>query len=673
MTTNAGAVVAVVETPALATPRFGRRLLRRPAAVLCIAYLVAMICVAIVAPIALPDVATERAGDLSLIRQGPSGDHLLGTDTLGRDVLDRLLVGTRPTLIGMAQGIVVILVLGLPLGLAAGYFRGWIDRAVGWLADLTFSMPAIVVVLVVLSVFPHSLTAAMVAFGVLAAPGLMRVVRASTLAVREEAYIAAARISGVSRRHIIARHILPRIAGPVIVRVALMAGVALLLQSGLAFLGLIVKAPEPSWGGMVADGASVIELQPWLIFPPGIVITLTVLALGFLGDAVRDATTETWSPPLRPRARRRPTPFSPAPPTASAAPASALLSVETLSVGFGAAGARTRVVDGVSLHIAGGETVGIVGETGCGKTVTAMAILRLLPGAGMIEEGRILFDGKDLGAFTEREMRRVRGKEIGLISQEPMISLDPVFPVGAQIAEAVRQHHRCSRKTARKRTEDLLRDVRLPDPEDVARRYPHELSGGMAQRVAIARALAGEPKLLIADEPTTALDVTVQAEILALLHSLKRERGLAILLVTHDWGVVADLCDHAFVMYAGQVVERGSVADIFHRPKHPYTEGLLASNPHLAVAAAHPTLPTVPGTTPAPLSAIPGSVPAPQDWPHGCRFHPRCRYGTNDCTVAPIPLLAVEAEHLSRCIHSDDLGAAQPLLRTTSSSEPDNR
>jgi peptide/nickel transport system permease protein len=565
----------------------------------------------------------------------------------------------------MCQAILVILVLGLPLGLAAGYFRGWTDRGVGWLADLAFSIPAVVVVLVVLSVFPQSLTAAMITFAVLAAPGLMRVVRASTLAVREEAYIPAARISGVSHRHIISRHILPRTAGPLIVRVSLIAAVALLLQSGLSFLGLIVKAPEPSWGGMVADGASVLELQPWLIFPPGIAITVTVLALGLLGDAVRDTTTETWSEPARPRRRLR----ARGAPRRSMIPAQvadALLSVEHLSVTFGSAELPTRVVEDVSLDVVTGETVGIVGETGCGKTVTAMAILQLLPGTGAIEEGRIVFGGRDLCALSEREMGRIRGKEIGLISQEPMISLDPVFRTGAQIAEAVRQHHGCSRKAAYTRALELLRDVRLPDPEDVARRYPHELSGGMAQRVAIARALAGDPKLLIADEPTTALDVTVQAEILALLHSLKRERGLAILLVTHDWGVVADLCDRAFVMYAGQVVERGSVAAIFSRSSHPYTEALLASNPHIAVETARGSLPGAPGTTPPPLPAIPGMVPAPQDWPQGCRFHARCRYGTDECTPQPIPLLVAETEHLTRCIHHEQLAVSKvaPLQAT---------
>jgi len=274
-----------------------------------------------------------------------------------------------------------------------------------------------------------------------------------------------------------------------------------------------------------------------------------------------------------------------------------------------------------------------------------MAILGLLPGAGQIEAGSIYYGSRDLVMLSERELRRIRGKEIALISQEPMVSLTPTFRVGWQIAEAVRRHHGYSRRKARRRAIELLRQVHLPDPELVARRYPHELSGGMAQRVAIARALAGEPKLLIADEPTTALDVTVQAEILELLRDLKNERKLAILLITHDWGVIADLCDRAVVMYAGEVVEQAPLGPIIREPRHPYTEALLTSNPHHASEADR-------------LPTIPGDVPRPGAWPQGCHFHPRCRYATTVCHEAPIPLEHPRPERETRCIHHDKLAAA---------------
>lgn len=641
MTTTPTADILPGSAPiATASPRFFPRLMRRRLALVCLGYLAIIVLIAVFAPIVLPWVAIQHAGDLTAIRQGPSIHHLLGSDSLGRDVLQRLLVGTRVTMIGVSEALVVVLALGVPFGLAAGYYRGWIDSLVSWLADLTFSMPAIVIVLLVLAVFPQSMAAGMASLGVIAAPGLMRLVRSATLPVREELYIAAARVSGLSGFQIIARHVLPRIAGVLIVQASLLAAVALLIQTGLAFLGLVVAQPAPSWGGMVADGARAIELQPWLIWPPGMAIVLTILALGLLGDSVRDTTTEEWSPAPATRPRRI------LPKRVQVKPVAAerrgLLSIEALTVAFASRTGRVNVVEDVSFDVEAGETVGIVGESGCGKTVTAMAILGLLSGTGQIEAGRVVFDGRDLAALPETALRRIRGKEIGLVSQEPMISLNPVFRIGWQLAEAVQRHRGLSRRAARRQVLELLHDVRLSDPEMVARRYPHELSGGMAQRVAIARALAGEPRLLIADEPTTSLDVTVQAEILELLRELKRVRRMAILFVTHDWGIVADICERVVVMYAGQVVERGAVLPIFRHPLHPYTEALLASNPHHS--PEDDVLPTIPGT-----------VPQPGEWPPGCHFNIRCKYATAACFERPIAIEQPSFERETRCIHYQEL------------------
>lgn len=631
--------------PATEAPRFTRRLFHRKVALACAAYLVAVVGVGIVAPLVLPGVLHQRTGSLLAVRQGPSWAHLLGTDTLGRDVLNRLLVGTRVTLIGVAESLVVVLALGVPFGLAAGYFGGWLDRVVSRLADLAFSLPAIIVILVVLSVFPESMLAGMVTFGILASPALMRVVRSAVLPVREELYIAAARVSGLSRRYIVTRHVLPRISGAVIVQASLLAAGALLIQSGLAFLNLVVPAPAPSWGGMVADGVQSIVIQPWLIWPPGVAIALTILAFGLLGDAARDAAVEGWSASLS----RRQKPLASVERLEARDRSSdvneehALLSIRGLSVSFGAPGGdRVRVVDGVTFDIRAGETLGLVGESGCGKTATAMSILGLLPGSGRVDEGKILFAGTDLTRRSAGELHRIRGKDIGLISQEPMVSLNPAFRVGWQLSEVVRRHNDVSRKEARTQVIDLLRQVHLPDAEGVARRYPHELSGGMAQRVAIARALAGQPRLLIADEPTTALDVTVQAEILDLLRELQQQRGMAILLVTHDWGVVADICERAVVMYAGQVVERAPLIPMFREPLHPYTQALLAANPHHAPEAE--VLPT-----------IRGGVPQPGRWPLGCRFHPRCDYATDACRDHSIEIEHPANERETRCIHYGEM------------------
>jgi peptide/nickel transport system permease protein len=526
------------------------------------------------------------------------------------------------------------------MGLAAGYFGGWFDRAVGWLTDLSFALPGIAIILVVLSVFRHSMLAAMITIGLLSATGIARIVRSTTLPIREELYIAAAHVSGLSRPYIIARHVLPRTSGPVIVLSSIYAASVLLAQTGLAFLGLIATVPQPSWGGMINDGTQAVISQPWLIWPPGIAMTLTVVAFGLLGDVARDATAETWSPVRA--GRKKPLRIGSAASTPHPAASEELLRVEGLTVRLPTPSGPVTVVEDVSFTIGAGETVGIVGESGCGKTVTAMSLLGLLPGNGEIVGGRILFEGRDLVVLPETDYRYVRGSEIGLISQEPTLSFNPAFRVGWQLALSVRVNHHVSRRAARARARELLGLVHLPDPDGIARRYPHELSGGMAQRVAIARALAGEPKLLIADEPTTALDVTIQAEILNLLRELQKERGMAILLVTHDWGVIADLCDRAVVMYAGQVVEQAPLGPIFKAPLHPYTEALLASNPHHAPSDV--LLPT-----------IPGGVPKPGAWPLGCHFHPRCSYATSACRETSVPLEEPVAERQTRCIHHGQL------------------
>jgi peptide/nickel transport system permease protein len=631
------AVASTVEAP-----RFVRRLLRKKVAVACLLFVGLVLAVAIIAPLLLPDVATERAGDLAATNQGPSAEHLLGTDTLGRDVLSRLLVGARVSVIGVVEAMVTVLLLGVPAGLAAGYLGGWVDKVVSRGVDLAFGIPAIILILIVLAVFPGSMLAGMVAFGILAAPGLVRVVRSAVLPVREELYVAAARVSGLSSRQVVVRHILPRVSGPVIVQASLLAAGALLLQTGLSFLGLLVPAPAPSWGGMVADGWSVVVLQPWLLWPPGAVIALTILAFGLLGDTVRDASAEAWSAPPRTTRRARARHSTPEiAPTAE----DVVLSVQNVAAGFATPSGRLRrVVDNVSFDIRAGETVGLVGESGCGKSITAMAILGLLPAGGTVEEGAVFFRGRDLTRLDERELHLLRGSAISLVSQEPMASLNPAFRVGLQVAEVVRRHHRVSRVVARRRAVELLSQVHLPDPADIARRYPHELSGGMAQRVSIARALAGEPELLIADEPTTALDVTLQEEILELLREVQAQRRMGILLVTHDWGVVADICQRAVVMYAGQVVERAEVGPLFRRPLHPYTEALLVANPHHAR----------PGEL---LPTIPGVVPQPGSWPQGCHFHPRCAYATNSCRVRPIPLEEPAPSRETRCIHYDRVAA----------------
>ena len=327
-----------------------------------------------------------------------------------------------------------------------------------------------------------------------------------------------------------------------------------------------------------------------------------------------------------------------------------LLEIKNLVTAFQTPAGRVPAVDGVSLSIERGKTLGLVGESGCGKSVTALSILGLVAAPGVVEQGEILLStasgSQNLLTLPERQLRSVRGGRIGMIFQEPMTSLNPIFTIGNQIAEAVSLHQNISRSAARARALQMLRLVRMADPEQRLDEYPHQLSGGMRQRVMIAIALACDPDLVIADEPTTALDVTIQAQILALLADLRQRLGTAILLITHDLGVVAETCDEVAVMYAGRIVERASAAELFARPLHPYTIGLLAARPTPGVRHV------------GPLRTIPGMVPAPQEFLSGCRFHPRCAYARSTDCVTDLPQLReISSGHFVRCHHAGALDA----------------
>jgi peptide/nickel transport system permease protein len=585
--------------------------------------------------------------DLTHVLSAPSGGHWLGTGVLGRDVLSQLLYGGRVTLGGVLISGAVYLVVGVTLGLIAGYVGGLAEQLVLRLADLVYAVPAIIVLLVVLAIFPNNEPAAMFALGLLGAPGLARIVRSVTRALREELFVRAAQVSGLRTLTIMRRHLLPRLRGTIIVQLSLFGAGAVLLETGLGFLGL--GAQGATWGSMIADASQNIGNQPWLLVPSGFVVITFILALGLLGDAVRDVMAEQRGGAVAggrtQAARPDRTPGEP--------PQDALLSVRGLTVAFPQGAQEVVVVSDVDLDVRPGEAVGLLGESGCGKSVTALSILGLLRSGGRIVSGSVWFEGADLARADSQALRRVRGGRIGWISQEPITSLDPTFTVGSQVAEAVRAHSDCSRAEARGRARARLGHVRLPDPQAVARSYPHQLSGGMAQRVGIAAALASEPVLLIADEPTTALDVTVQAEILDTLRDLQ-SRGMALILVTHDWGVLSDVCERAVVMYAGQVVEQATVADLVAHPEHRYTAALLAANPHTAEPGAL-------------LPAIEGSVPAPSQWPQGCRFHDRCAFAQADCEAGPITLRRRDASGdlpddavaapRDRCLHPVSLDA----------------
>jgi oligopeptide/dipeptide ABC transporter ATP-binding protein len=318
-----------------------------------------------------------------------------------------------------------------------------------------------------------------------------------------------------------------------------------------------------------------------------------------------------------------------------------VLEVENLRVSFpDEAGRRFHPVDGVSFELRKGETLALVGESGCGKSLTSLALLQLVPPPGRIDAGSVIRLGDtDVLSLRGEALRRIRGRRIGMIFQDPMTSLNPVFTAGEQIAEGVRAHFRVSRAEARDRALRLLQEVGIPDPSSRLDAYPHQLSGGMRQRVMIAIALSAEPEILVADEPTTALDVTVQAQILEVLEALRRSRGMAVLLITHDLGIVAGRADRVAVMYAGQIVEEAPTVELFARPSHPYTQGLFASVPRISGPVQR-------------LMPIGGSVPPPNAWPSGCRFRPRCPKAFDKSELPP-ELLAVAPDHRMRCWLAD--------------------
>jgi peptide/nickel transport system permease protein len=629
-----------------------RSLLRRPLAAVSLTVLALIVAGCALAPVIAPD--PRDASDFTRELSGPAGAHWLGTDELGRDIATRLLYGGQTTLLAAALATVIAVAVGTALGVAGGYLRGRTDRVLTFWGDLLLTIPLLVVLIVVVSVFPASLYPAMLPLGLLLSAAPMRVIRSVTIAVREDAYIAAARVSGLSHGQIMRRHVLPRVYGPIVVQATLAASVAVMLASGLAFLGFGVQVPAPSWGTMVAEAASQYQQQSWFLVPTGGIIALTVLSLGLLGDALRDAVTGQWTGHGAPRLAVRRSPGTarqsrdatrqsssgtgaPDPGTAP------LLAVRDLRITVPGPDGGTVLVSGLSFDLLPGRTLAIVGESGCGKSVTARALLGVAPPGGRVD-GSIALGGTELAGAREAQWQAVRGRRIAFVGQEPLSGLDPTQAVGAALSEVVRAYSGCGRSQARERALALLSRVKLDEPERVAKLYPHQISGGMAQRVTIARALAGDPDILVADEPTTALDVTIQADILALLRALQLTSGIAVLLVTHDWGVVAGLADDVLVMYAGQAVERSAAQDVFAAPRHPYTEALLRSDPHA----------TAPGRT---LPVIAGTVPPPGQWPAGCRFAGRCGYVTADCTAAEPPLAPAGPGHEARCIHADLLAA----------------
>jgi oligopeptide/dipeptide ABC transporter ATP-binding protein len=671
---------------------FWHRFRRQPFAIAGLAFLLLVAVVAIFAPLVAP--YPPNLQNLNVVNAGPSGAHWLGTDDLGRDILSRLIWGGRISMRATFEIVGIAMLFALPIGLIAGFFRGLIDSILMRLMDAMFSFPPLILALTVAALLGGGLNDTAIAIAIVFIPSFVRLLRGEVIAVREENYIEAARSLGATSNRLIRRHIVPNVASPIIIQVSLSLGFALLTEAGLSYLGLGEQPPTPSWGSMLNEGYQFIFNTPWALVFPGVAIMLTVLSFNLVADGLRDSlgrerpksstlvgteeegrlSVVTRLRGIAPRGARTELPA-----VSAAAKAGPLLAVKDLRIEFLTNGQWCPVVEEANFTIERGKTLGLVGESGSGKTVSALAVMGLLPPRGCRPGGSARFEGRDLMRLSPAEFRQLRGNEIAMIFQEPMTSLNPAYTVGNQIAEQVRTHRHLSKAASWKIAVEMLDRVEIPNAATRARDYPFAFSGGMRQRVMIAMALSCSPKLLIADEPTTALDVTTQAQIVELLHSLQREEDMAMIFVTHDLGVIADVADDVVVMYAGQIVEQTQSTALFTQPRHPYTEALLNSIPQLTPAGE-------------PLHFIPGIVPRPDQIPPGCRFNPRCDYATEDCRTSPVELRpSADASAgatpdatatrerrgplipLSRCLHQDELtlaGARPVALSATAATPP---
>lgn len=571
-------------TPEPTAPTAGRsvltRLLTNPQGLLCMAFLLFVVLFGIVSPFLAP--YQPNQADLNAVNAPPlSPGHLLGADRAGRDTLAQLMWGTNGTLLGAVLVLVIAVLSGVTSGLLSGFYRGKFEAVAGFVTDIIMSLPSIVLLIALFALTGPNVMVAMAVFGVLVAPTYYRLVRSVVLGVRTELYVDAAKVVGLSDQRIIGRHVLWAVRAPVVIQSSFVAASGIAIQAGVEFLGL-GDPKQPSWGGILQNANANIYNNRFGVLWPALLISLTILALVLLGNVLRDVLQSSAHNNTLKKGRRRDLTAAAQQErtkTGAAVPSKdALLSIRGLRVGYPNGPDSVReVVHGVDLDVRRGEIHGLVGESGSGKSQMAFSTLGILPKEAVILGGSIVLDGEDLLA-DDKALRRTRGHRIGYIPQEPMSNLDPSFTIGAQLVYGLRAVKKITAKEAKNQLTELLSRVGIRDAENVMGLYPHEISGGMAQRVLICGAVAADPDLIVADEPTTALDVTVQAEVLELLRGLSIERGLAMILVTHNLGVVADLCDTVSVMKDGRIVERSDVDTLFTAPQQEYTKELLESS-----------------------------------------------------------------------------------------------
>ncbi|MDN5939039.1 MAG: dipeptide/oligopeptide/nickel ABC transporter permease/ATP-binding protein [Salinisphaera sp.] len=631
-------------------PSAWRRLRHNHMATAGLVIIVTLCAVALAAPL-LP-LADPNAIDLANRLLPPfSAGHWLGTDQLGRDMLSRLIWGARVSIAIGVAATAFSTVVGSLLGLVAGFYGRWLDNVIMRSIDTVMAFPYLLLALAIVAALGPGLMNALFAIAIINVPFFARAVRGTTVGIASREYVDAARLTGQSTPRVLFGEVLPNVAPIIVITISTTVGWMILETAGLSFLGLGAQPPQADLGSMLADGRKVMLTAPHVATITGLVILVLVIGINLLGDGLRDVL----APRLKSGAMVRPAAATAVGPqagrrdddTAVGRDPAPVLSVRGLTTHFELGNRAFQAVRDVNFDLYPGECLGIVGESGSGKSVTAMSLMGLVPTPpGRIIFGSVRYRDEELVGAPLPRLQALRGDRVAYIFQDPLTTLNPLMRVGDQIAEAVIRHHGGSRRAARECAVALMRQVQLPDAEARLSSYPHELSGGMRQRVGIAMALVNDPDVIIADEPTTALDVTIQAEILALFSRLRREHEVALIFITHDFGVVSELCDRLIVMYAGQVVESGNAADVLEAPAHPYTRRLMDCVPKLGQAERE-------------LVAIDGLPPDVSRLPVGCTFADRCDWAIDACRRGGIGEHTVTQGHWARCIRiSEVLGQA---------------
>jgi peptide/nickel transport system permease protein len=567
----------------------------------------------------------------------PGAAHWLGTDNYGRDVLARLAWGAQLALVVAIVSSAIASLIGIVLGSISGYFGGMIDTLLSRTIDVFLLIPSFFLVLLIVALFGSRLEFTMLAIALTTWPRSARIMRAQVLSLKSRVYVQAARAAGGSHSRTLIRHIVPNGLAPIITDATILMGLAVLTEAGLSFLGL-GDQNSVSWGRMIFDGQRQLRIAPWMSIFPGIALLMLVASFNLLGDGLNEAL----NPQLRrlaARAVQKPAiDISKVMPSESGA----ILDISNLRMSYLLNSGPIVAVDGVSFRLRQGESLGIVGESGCGKSSLGAAILQVMAPNATTTDGDVDLGGKPILRDGRRVTENGRDTIAGLrwttasmIFQSAMNALNPVMNVRAQLVEAFRLHRpEASKAQALARVVEVFGMIGIP--VERLGSYPHELSGGMRQRVMIALSLLHEPRLVIADEPTTALDVLIQDQILGELDTLKRQMGLSLILISHDMGAVAETCERVAVMYAGEIVEMAPTATIFENARHPYTRALLEA------------LPTVSGPK-RPLTGLPGEPFSAGETATGCRFAPRCGKAQAICGIERPPRVAIDNDHEALC------------------------